>query len=262
VERPARAAWDLEAARTQQRTGDPAHLADLPRVGEAPRPADRVRFGGVAARPAFRADEGPRSSETRTRRSRRSEGGPPEEVLYAPANVGQETVVTPIGTGSATSEPDTEQQPSASEQAELRPLLRPAQIGARIRMEQVDVTVHGLDAFVQVKLAGDGVPAVGSAAGPAVDSYVQRLCAVATAAALDELLVDGSTGLPRGRCFVEHTAVVPFGSCEVAVVVLLVMSGGWVEQLAGSALIAGDARQAMARATLVAANRRLESLLP
>jgi hypothetical protein len=48
----------------------------------------------------------------------------------------------------------------------------------------------------------------------------------------------------------------------VAVVVLLVTSGGWVEQLAGSALIAGDARQAVVRATLVAASRRLESLLP
>ncbi|MGV9810303.1 hypothetical protein ACWDSE_32470, partial [Micromonospora chersina] len=65
----------------------------------------------------------------------------------------------------------------------------------------------------------------------------------------------------RGRCFVEHTAVVPFGNCEVATVVVLLVCDGWVEQLAGSALVAGDPRQAVVRATLAAVNRRLEALL-
>jgi hypothetical protein len=55
--------------------------------------------------------------------------------------------------------------------------------------------------------------------------------------------------------------VVPFGSCEVAVVVVLLMCDGWVEQLAGSSLVAGDVRQAIVRATLAAVNRRLEALL-
>ena len=43
---------------------------------------------------------------------------------------------------------------------------------------------------------------------------------------------------------------------------MLLTSGGWVEELTGSALVAGDARQAIVRATLAAANRRLDSLLP
>ncbi|MET8837198.1 hypothetical protein ABZV78_25235, partial [Micromonospora sp. NPDC004540] len=56
-------------------------------------------------------------------------------------------------------------------------------------------------------------------------------------------------------------AVVPFGNCEVATVVVLLVCDGWVEQLAGSALVAGDPRQAVVRATLAAVNRRLEALL-
>jgi hypothetical protein len=44
-------------------------------------------------------------------------------------------------------------------------------------------------------------------------------------------------------------------------VVLLLACGGWVEQLAGSAVVTGDDRDAMVRATLAAVNRRLEALL-
>ncbi|HEY0698799.1 MAG TPA: hypothetical protein VGD43_13430, partial [Micromonospora sp.] len=102
--------------------------------------------------------------------------------------------------------------------------------------------------------------ATGVTSGPAVDGYLLRLCAGSAAAAIDELL-NASPVTDRGRCFVEHAAVVPFGSCEVATVVVLLVCGGWVEQLAGSALVAGDPRQAIVRATLAAVNRRLEALL-
>ena len=103
--------------------------------------------------------------------------------------------------------------------------------------------------------------ATGLATGPAVDGYMLRLCAVAAASAVDDLLRSAERADDHGRCFVEHAAVVPFGSCEVAVVVVLLVCGGWVEQLAGSALVSGDPRQAVVRATLAAVNRRLEALL-
>jgi hypothetical protein len=90
---------------------------------------------------------------------------------------------------------------------------------------------------------------------------VLRMCAVAASAAVDELLANAERRTDRGRCFVEHAAVVPLGGCDVAVVVLLLVCGGWVEQLSGSALVSGDARQAVVRATLAAVNRRLEALL-
>jgi hypothetical protein len=133
--------------------------------------------------------------------------------------------------------------------------------GPRIVIDEVQVSTFGLDATVEVKLAADERRATGRANGPAVDSYVLRLCAAAGASAVDDLLSTAEQVGDRGKCFVEHAAVVPFGSCEVAVVVVLLVCGGWVEQLAGSALVAGDPRQAVVRATLNAVNRRLEALL-
>jgi hypothetical protein len=128
-------------------------------------------------------------------------------------------------------------------------------------IDQVEVSTQGVDAIVEVRLTADGRPSIGVASGPSVDDYVLRLSAIAAAAAIDQLLVDCETGA-RGRCFIEHAALLPLGSCEVAVVVLLLTCDGWVEQLTGSAVVVGDPRQAVVRATLAAVNRRLEALLP
>jgi hypothetical protein len=84
-----------------------------------------------------------------------------------------------------------------------------------------------------------------------VEGYALRLAAVATGSALDRMLLDVA-GSPRGRCFVEHASVVPYGSCEVAVVVLLLVCGDGVERLTGSALVTGDPKQAVVQATLTA----------
>jgi hypothetical protein len=139
---------------------------------------------------------------------------------------------------------------------------RPVRAGAapRVVLDQVQVSTLGMDATVEVRLNGAGQPAIGVASGPAVDGYVLRLAAVAATSAIDQLLAR-VTGDTHGRSFVEHAAVVPFGSCEVAVVVVLLAYGVTVEQLTGSALVAGDPRQAVVRATLAAVNRRLDALL-
>jgi hypothetical protein len=129
-------------------------------------------------------------------------------------------------------------------------------------LDHVQVTTLGVDATVLVRLElSTGGSAVGKGHGPAVDQYLLRLAACAAGDAIDQLLVDPTSGDSRGRCFVEHVAVVPFAGCEVAVVVLLFVCGTFAEQLAGCALINGDPRQAVVRATLSAVNRRLESLL-
>jgi hypothetical protein len=142
------------------------------------------------------------------------------------------------------------------------PAVQVAGTGGRLRLEQVEVVNHGFDTVVHVRLAAGEHVAVGTAAGPAVDPYVLRMCATAAASALDTLLTDTETGAAGGRCYVEHATMLSLGNCEVAVVVMLLASGGWVEQLTGSAMVAGDARQAIVRATLAAANRRLDALLP
>jgi hypothetical protein len=132
-------------------------------------------------------------------------------------------------------------------------------------IDQVQVNVVGLDATVEVRLVAGPHRALGLASGPAIDSYLVRLSAVSAAKAIDELMHEACPSpVPDSspsRCFVEHTGVVPFGGTEVAVVVVLLVCGGWVEQLAGSAVVDGDARHAAVRATLGAVNRRLDALL-
>ena len=162
---------------------------------------------------------------------------------------------------------ETEDTPEPGAQApELglptAPAFQFAGSGGRVRLEQVEVNSHGLDAEVQVRLSAGGTGAVGHEIGPAVDGYILRLCATATAGALDALLTDPDSGTRVGRCYIEHATVVPLGNCEIALVVMLIVSGGFAEQLSGSAIVAGDVRQAVVRATLAAANRRLDALLP
>jgi hypothetical protein len=145
-------------------------------------------------------------------------------------------------------------------EAEGRRAARPAGT-PRVTIDQVQVSTLGLDATVEVRLTNSGAPAYGVASGPAHDGYVLRLAAVAATNAIDQLLTSVEGGEQHGRSFVEHAAVVPFGSCEVAVVVVLLVFAGSVEQLAGSAIVSGDPRQAVVRATLAAVNRRLDALL-
>ena len=157
----------------------------------------------------------------------------------------------------------------------------------RIVIDQVHVSTLGTEATVEVRLHFGTVATVGKATGPAVDAYLLRLAAQAAAGAIDSLITaadiggrsvtssDADTRPPSGspgaaatrpstrpmRCYIEHAGVLPFGSSVVAVVVVLVSGDGRVEQLVGSALVAGDPRHAIVRATLAAVNRRLESLL-
>ncbi|MCY1137747.1 hypothetical protein OWR29_07020 [Actinoplanes sp. Pm04-4] len=142
-----------------------------------------------------------------------------------------------------------------------RPLYPGEHPGPRIVIENVHVNTFGSDATVEVRLTVGNRTASGVASGPAVDGYLLRLCAMATAGAVDDLLAESDHPDGPARCFVEHAAAVPFGATQVAVVVLLLSCGGWVEQLAGSAVVSSDDRHAMVRATLAAVNRRLEALL-
>ena len=142
-----------------------------------------------------------------------------------------------------------------------QPLAVRQRPGPRVIIENVQVNTFGTEATVEVRLGVGGQLAAGTATGPAVDGYLLRLCATATAHAVDELLSGTDHAAGPARCFVEHAASVPFGPLQVAVVVLLLSCGGWVEQLAGSAVVSGDDRHAVVRATLAAVNRRLEALL-
>ena len=76
--------------------------------------------------------------------------------------------------------------------------------------------VRVLPAAVEVLLTAGDRPATGVARGPAVDSYLVRLAAVAAARAIDSLLRGAADPSGPSRCFVEHTGVFEFGNTEVA----------------------------------------------
>ena len=162
---------------------------------------------------------------------------------------------------SSASGPIPSEAPTSVEPAPPRPLDIGERPGPRVMIENVKVNTFGTEATVEVRLTVNGRITAGEATGPAVDGYLLRLCAMATAGAVDELLTTSDHADGPAKCFVEHAAAVPFGSMRVAVVVMLLSVGGWVEQLSGSAVITGDDRHAMVRATLAAVNRRLEALL-
>ncbi|WP_018254555.1 hypothetical protein [Salinispora mooreana] len=193
-------------------------------------------------------------------RRRRHSGGP--HRVRAAAVDEPATAVSGAADGPVTAETSYGGgQVGATELTPSRPLDTGGRPGPRVVLDHVQVSTFGLDATVEVRLLAAGSPAAGYATGPAVDGYMLRLSAAAAAAAVDQLLRAPGPQQDRGRCFVEHATLVPLGNCEVATVVVLLVCDGWVEQLAGSALVAGDPRQAVVRATLAAVNRRLEALL-
>ncbi|MFI7303339.1 hypothetical protein ACIBM8_09005 [Micromonospora aurantiaca] len=244
----------------EARNGDETAGDEMPARTGVVRPAANrsgdARFGADrATRPAEApgdADEPPRRRRQATHRGRAAV----DETSLAAAPTGMSTG-SPVTLGTSYSGG----QMTTTETAPSRPLDTGGVPGPRVVIEHVLVSTFGLDATTEVRLVAGDRTAEGHATGPAVDGYVLRLCAVAAAAAVDELLGGSVPAGERGRCFVEHAAVVPFGNCEVATVVVLLVCDGWVEQLAGSALVAGDPRQAVVRATLAAVNRRLEALL-
>jgi hypothetical protein len=143
-----------------------------------------------------------------------------------------------------------------------RPLDPGDEPGPRVVIDNVQVNTFGSEATVEVRLSAAGRTQSGTATGPAFDGYLLRLCAMAAAAALDDLLASSPRADGPARCVVEHAAAVPFGPLQVAVVVVLLTCDGWTEQLSGSAVVTGEDKQAaMVRATLAAVNRRLEALL-
>ncbi|MEJ3746032.1 hypothetical protein WEI85_22410 [Actinomycetes bacterium KLBMP 9797] len=266
----------------QERMGLAAAPRELP-SGRAPQPAPPGSYVPSQPQPAGRAAvPGTATEPPRRRAARRAAEEAAEEATSgprvpagAPAAVATPPATPPPAVPPPAAPPPAELPPdpgpldpgyplgqsTPAEPEPPRPLKPTANPGPRVMIDEVQVSTFGLDATVEVRLAADERRATGRANGPAVDAYVLRLCATAAAGAIDDLLSTAEQPADRGRCFVEHTAVVPFGTCEVAIVVVLLVCGGWVEQLAGSALVAGDPRQAVVRATLGAVNRRLESLL-
>ena len=221
----------------------------------APQATPQQTAPAPAPRSAPPAQAPTRSLPTRTSAAAQASAPPLAPAPFVPSQ--------PNPTGRAVAPaPAAQRAPSGFDQAPPRPLLEPGdRPGPRVMIENVQVNTFGNEATVRVQLTAGGQAAVGEATGPAVDGYLLRLCATATTTAVNEMLTRSDHADGPAKCFVEHAAAVPFGSIQVAVAVVLLVTDGWVEQLAGSAVVTGDDRHAMVRATLAAVNRRLEALL-
>jgi hypothetical protein len=236
----------------------PAPLSPAPAPRSAPPssappfPVPPVAVPPVSAPPAAPASAPPAAQAS---------APPAPTAPFVPSQPNPTGRVVPATNYSSASGPIPGEAPAVVEPAPPRPLDIGERPGPRVMIENVRVNTFGTEATVEVRLTVNGQVAAGAAAGPAVDGYLLRLCAMATARAVDELLTHSDHADGPAKCFVEHAAAVQFGSMQVAVVVMLLSVGGWVEQLSGSAVIAGDDRHAMVRATLNAINRRLEALL-
>jgi hypothetical protein len=228
---------------------DLRRLPTAPQAGRAPDVEDRPAPIPISAEPVISAP--PVASASAAPVSAAPASAPPVSGPPAPASA------PPAGSSAGTVETVADEVPCRPP----RPLKVNERPAPRVMIENVQVNTFGTEATVEVRLGVEGRTASGVASGPAVDGYLMRLCAMATAEAVDELLLAAQHTDGPAKCFIEHAAAVPFGAMQVAVVVMLLSCGGWVEQLAGSAVVTGDDRHAMVRATLAAVNRRLEALL-
>lgn len=120
----------------------------------------------------------------------------------------------------------------------------------RPALTSITVTSSEGESEVSVALAIAGSVFAGHATGPGAPVHRPRIVAAATLAAMTELL-----GIPAQ---VESAQILEIGLRDVAVTVLTLTIPRLGEQvLCGSALVRGDAEDAVARSVLAAVNRRL-----
>jgi len=120
----------------------------------------------------------------------------------------------------------------------------------RPALTSITVHTHEGETQITVTLAIGGGIYTGLGTGPGAPAHRPRIVAQATLAALTELL-----GLPAS---VESSQIVEIGLREVAITVLTLAIPRLGEQvLCGSAMVRGDAEDAVARSVLAAVNRRL-----
>lgn len=247
----------------------PAIPSPAPPVPEGPRLDAGAVLAAVRDVPGLRsADLHTDESGGRTLRLDVGAGSDPAQVKVAANRAlrsrlgvdAQLAVVTGPSEAFAVRTPPRTGEHAVADEAEVRPLVvaedvAPATREPRAVIERVQVATAGAECAVEVCLSSGGTTAVGRAGGPALDTYLLRVAALAAADAVDVLAAG------RARCAIEHVDMVTAGPVQVILVVLVLMAGESAERLVGSAVVAGDARQCAVRATMSALNRRLTPIL-
>lgn len=126
--------------------------------------------------------------------------------------------------------------------------------GDRPVVEDVAEEIDGSKMNITVKLGWRDAQLVGNATGPAASTTRLKLVADATLAALEQALAETAA-------FAVTAVETPtIGSRQVAICLVVIVSGGTERTVVGSALLSTDPSKAVARAVLDALNRQVPSL--
>ncbi len=134
--------------------------------------------------------------------------------------------------------------------APVPPAADPVRVSRRVVVERVVVSTERQEVRASVHLRHGEAVHEGIATRPATGAGVHRALAAATASAV-EVMVPSSA-----RLEVDHIDLLQVGPDHIAVVVLSLLTSSGIDRLTGSALVRGDSRDAVVRATLDALNRR------
>lgn len=135
------------------------------------------------------------------------------------------------------------------------PVQQPAPRGGRVQVRRLDLSTVGPQVTATVELATGTRTATGSCCGAVSGSGLPRAVATATLRALQQLLRDAA------HLELEHVDVLRTRADPLAFVHLSLVSVDGAQLLAGAALVRHDQSDAVVRAVLDAANRRVEALL-
>lgn len=125
----------------------------------------------------------------------------------------------------------------------------------RIEVEEININVNGSHIRVGVKLHQDGISYHAEEEGLNTTSNAYRIIANATLKALQQII--------RGNYVftTEDVEKITIGKKEVMVVAISIVNYHNEEMLVGTAVVKGDFKETIVRATLDAINRRLARLV-
>lgn len=124
----------------------------------------------------------------------------------------------------------------------------------RLVLDRVEVATGRLELWATVQLRAGDVLHTGTASATATGTGAHRAVVAATARAAESAL--GGTV----RLDVEAVDLLGVGADQVGVVVVTLLTDRGVDKVTGAALVRGDGRETLVRATLDALNRRTEAV--
>jgi hypothetical protein len=124
----------------------------------------------------------------------------------------------------------------------------------RLVLDRVEVATGRLELWATVQLRAGDVVHTGTASATATGTGAHRAVVAATARAAESAL--GGTV----RLDVEAVDLLGVGADQVGVVVVTLLTERGVDKVTGAALVRGDGRETLVRATLDALNRRTEAV--